>query len=92
MRYHEFMNKGNSTVIGTARRIEAINQFQPISQKDMKWLIGLSQNEGFIGKLYWHSQRMNHRAPLQTDHQFLNDAGTCAKAYNILSQIHPQTS
>lgn len=92
MRYREFMGTGNRTVIGTARRIEAIHQFQPIDQKDMRWLVKLSRDEEFTGKLYWHSQRMNHRSPMQTDHQFLNDAGTCAKAYTILSQIHSQTS
>lgn len=90
MRLYEFMNMGNPTIIGQARKIERIWKFQPISQKDMNWLIKLSKDEALIGKLYWYSQKMNHRAPIKTDHQLLTDAGTCASAYNILSDIQAQ--
>lgn len=90
MRLYEFMNMGNPTIIGKARKIERIWKFQPISQKDMNWLERLSKDEAFIGKLYWHSQQMNHKAPIQTDHQMLNDAGTCASAYLALRELQRQ--
>lgn len=90
MKLHEFMNMGNPTIIGRARKIDRIWSFQPISQEDMNWLVRLSKNESFIGKLYWHSQQMNHRSPVQTDHQLLNDAGTCATAYMALRTLQDQ--
>ena len=90
MRLYEFMNMGSPTIIDQARKIDRIWKFQPISRKDMNWLVRLSKDEPFIGKLYWYSQKMNHRAPVKTDHQLLTDAGTCASAYNILSDIQAQ--
>lgn len=90
MKLQEFMNIGNPTIIGQARKIERIWKFQPIKQEDMNWLVMLSKDEAFIGKLYWHSQQMNHRAPVQTDHQLLTDAGTCASAYIALREIQAQ--
>lgn len=90
MRLYEFFNMGNPTIIGQARKIDRIWSFQPISQKDMNWLVRLSRDEAFIGKLYWHSQQMNHRSPAQTDHQLLNDAGTCASAYIALRDVQRQ--
>ena len=90
MRLYEFFNMGNPTIIGPGWKIDRIWSFQPISQKDMNWLVRLSKDEAFIGKLYWHSQQMNHRSPAQTDHQLLNDAGTCASAYIALRDVQRQ--
>ena len=87
MRYHNFVDLRRSTIVGLARRIEKICSFPPISREDNNWLVSLSRNDELIGKLYSYSQQMNHRAPIQTNHQFLTDAGTCAKAYTVLSRI-----
>lgn len=87
MKLQEFMNTGNPTIIGKARKIERIWKFQPIKQKDMNWLVMLSKDGWFVNQLYRLSQQMNHRSPLQTDHVWLDDAGTCASAYIILNKV-----
>lgn len=87
MRFDEVFNSRGKTLIGTATKIVRLYQFQPISVNDMNWLRSLSINKEILGKLFAQSQKMNHRSPLQTDHQILNDAGTCAEAYNILSKL-----
>lgn len=90
MKLQEFMNMGNRTIIGQARKIERTWKFQPIKQEDMNWLVRLSRDGWFVNQLYRQSRKMNHKSPLQTDHVWLNDAGTCASAYIILNKVQGQ--
>lgn len=92
MRYYEFLSTGSKSVIGIARKIEAMDQFTPIGKREIDWLFGVSKNEEFMGSLFWHSQRINHRSPMHADDSLLTDAATCANAYIVLNKINDRYS
>lgn len=87
----EILDTKNKSIIGLAREITSLWDRRPVSQRQWKQLAELSKDGWLMNQLFRHSQRMNHRAPLDTDHMLLTDAGTCAKAYTILNQVQERS-